>query len=229
MKNLIKIFSLIIFAISIQACDKDNYDPPKSKLIGKITYNGELIGLKGTAESVQLQLYQDGWQLRQPIPVYANQDGTFEALLFDGMYKLITRNNNGPWINTKDTVLVEVRGTTQCEMKVTPYFTISNPQISMNGNIVTAKLTVNKIAENAKIGSVMVMLGNTQFVDGTINIAIKEVKNGTEGDYEIEFDLSKEKQAVQDKVNAARFIYARIGVKATAADQAIYSTIVQLK
>lgn len=224
MKSLIKIFSLIIFVLCVIACEKDNYDPPKSQLSGKIMYNETSIGLKGTGESVQLQLYQDGWQKRDPIAVFAKQDGTFEALLFNGTYKLITRNSNGPWINKQDTVVVEVKGNTQCEIEVTPYFTISDPQIKMENNIVKGKLTVHKIVENAKIGKVTLLLNKTQFVDETVKIAEKNITNGQPGSYEIDLDVSDNKE-----VNSAHAIYARVGVKAAGADQAIYSQVIRLR
>ena len=57
---------LVIALLSVMmftACGLDNYDAPQSELHGKITYNGETLGLRGTGEAVQLQLYQDGYEL----------------------------------------------------------------------------------------------------------------------------------------------------------------------
>ncbi len=90
MKRYNYILSIIIIVFAMSSCGLDNYDAPKSQLRGKITYNGESVGLRGTGEAVQLQLYQDGYQLRDHISVYVGQDGAFEALLFDGEYKLVT-------------------------------------------------------------------------------------------------------------------------------------------
>src|SRR5690606_41577865 len=86
---------LLPLALMAGGCGFDNYDEPQSKLFGRVTYNGEALGVRGTGEAVQLQLYQDGYELRNPISAYVAQDGTFEATLFDGEYKLVTRDNNG--------------------------------------------------------------------------------------------------------------------------------------
>lgn len=224
MKRFIQIIGLSIVLISLYACGKDNYDPPESVLEGKITYNGELIGLKGTGESVQLQLYEEGWQKNSPIAVFVNQDGTFNAKLFNGTYKLTTRNNNGPWLNSNDSIPVEVKGSTTCEIKVTPYFTISNAQITMDGSVAKATFTVNKIVDNAQIGEVLFALSNTQFVDETVNVASTTLTKGEAGDFELKIDV-----ADNEKANTTYALYARVGVKATVADQAIYSEVVRLK
>lgn len=73
--------------------------------------------MKGTNGGIQLQLYQDGYANHDPITVYATQDGTFSAVLFDGPYKLVTKDKNGPWVNNRDTIYVEVKGKTRCEVK----------------------------------------------------------------------------------------------------------------
>ena len=129
-----KYFIILLSVMMFTACGLDNYDAPQSELHGKITYNGETLGLRGTGEAVQLQLYQDGYELRDNIPVYVGQDGTFKAKLFDGEYKLVTRNQNGPWVNSRDTTVIKLNGSTTIEVKVTPYFTISGTNISLNGS-----------------------------------------------------------------------------------------------
>ena len=70
MKLLSNILSFTLLATLLWSCGFDNYDEPKSKLYGKVTYNGEALGLRGTGEAIQMQLYQDGFELRDPITVY---------------------------------------------------------------------------------------------------------------------------------------------------------------
>ena len=111
MYKYILLFVIVVFTAT--SCGLDNYDAPQSRLHGKITYNGQTLGLRGTGEAVRLQLYQDGYQLHDNIQVYVDQNGTFEALLFDGEYKLVTRDRNGPWVNTRDTIVVNLKGSTE--------------------------------------------------------------------------------------------------------------------
>lgn len=220
-----KYFLLIVIAtFAFSGCGLDNYDAPKSKLHGKITYNGETIGLRGTGEAVQLQLYQDGYQLRDHISVYVGQDGTFEALLFDGEYKLVTRNQNGPWVNSRDTMVINVKGTTDIELKVTPFFTISNENLSLNGSVLNASFTVNQIVNTAKIDYVTLLLSKTSFVDDVSNFVRKDFGGQEAGSINLSADLSGNNDLVTSKA-----LFARVGVRTVGADQAIYSKVFRLK
>ena len=67
--------ALLATIVTVSSCGLDNYDAPESKVYGRVVYNGEPVGVRGTGEAVQLQLYQDGYELRNPIPVYVSQDG----------------------------------------------------------------------------------------------------------------------------------------------------------
>ena len=220
-KHLIILFlSVIIFT----ACGLDNYDAPQSELHGKITYNGEAVGLRGTGEAVQLQLYQDGYELRDNIPVYVGQDGTFKAMLFDGEYKLVTRNQNGPWVNSRDTTVVNLKGSTVIEVKVTPYFTITNANISMSGNQLNTTFTVNKVVETANIDYVMLLVSKTSFVDDVSYIARQDFRNLGTGAMNLTMDMSG-----NQNIANAKALYGRVGVRTSGADQAIYSDVVRLK
>lgn len=224
MKRYNYILSIIIIVFAMSSCGLDNYDAPKSQLRGKITYNGEAVGLRGTGEAVQLQLYQDGYQLRDHISVYVGQDGTFEALLFDGEYKLVTRNQNGPWVNSRDTMIVNVKGFTEIELKVTPFFTISNENISLNGSVLNASFTVNQIVSTAKIDYVTLLLGKTSFVDDVSNFVRKDFGDQEAGSINLSADLSGNNDLI-----TAKTLFARVGVRTVGADQAIYSKVFRLK
>ncbi|MCD7930654.1 MAG: DUF3823 domain-containing protein [Tannerellaceae bacterium] len=225
MKRSIKnIFYILLSLILVSGCGKDNYDPHKSMLEGQIVYNNKPIGVRGSNQAVQLQLYQDGYEKTDAIPVYVTQDGSFQATLFDGEYKLVTRDNNGPWVNSRDTSFILVKGHTQCRLEVTPYFTLSGETITMSNQQITAQCTVNKIVDDATVNNVTLFVSKTSFVDeGTYiaNISTTDINNGT---VTITLDVS-ENEAVQE----AKFLYARIGLKITGVGQAIYSDIIQLK
>src|SRR5690606_22103936 len=115
MKSYIGNLILLAALIFVASCGYDNYEPPKSTLTGNVIYNGAPIGVRGTGNAVQLELWQDGFELYTSIPVYVTQDGSFSASLFDGEYKMVSRNGNGPWVSSQDTILVSVKGDTQTE------------------------------------------------------------------------------------------------------------------
>lgn len=224
MKKYKYILLCAIVAFTVTSCGLDNYDAPQSRLLGKITYNGETLGLRGTGQAVRLQLYQDGYQLRDNIEVFVGQDGTFEALLFDGEYKLVTRDRNGPWVNTRDTIMVNLKGTTEIEVPVTPYFTISDESITLSGSVLNATFTVDQIVNTANIEYVTLLVSKTSFVDDATNIARLDFEEVEAGSLNLSMNLSDNAD-----VSNAKALFARIGVQSVGSDQAIYSKIVRLK
>ena len=225
MKNIINILSIGLFLLLLISCGKDNYDEPTSTLTGRIVYNGEAVQVRGTGEAVRLQLYQDGFALKDPIDVFVGQDGTFAAKLFDGEYKLVTRDNNGPWVNVRDTTIINLRGTANIDVNVTPFFTISGTQISISGNTMNASFTINQIVPTANISRVVLILAKTQFVDDTNNVFRKDITSDiTTGAVNFSADFSG-----NNDVASAKALYGRVAVHTNGADQAIYSPIVKLR
>lgn len=91
MKTISKFLSMIMLsALALTACTKDNYDAPTSFIKGRVTYQGEALQLRGN-EAVKLQLYQRGYEKHDPVDVFVNQDGEFSVCIFDGQYQLITK------------------------------------------------------------------------------------------------------------------------------------------
>lgn len=224
MKRIKYILVLFVLVALVSSCGLDNYDAPQSKLHGKISYEGKSIGLRGTGEAIQLQLYQDGYDLKDKIDVYVKQDGTFEALLFDGEYKLVTRDKNGPWVNSRDTTLITLKGATTIKLEVVPYFMISDSEITLSSSTLKSTFNLEKIVATAEIEHATLLVSKTSFVDDISNIFRKEFKDVTEGNVVLEADLSD-----NSAVTSAVALYARVGVKTKGVDQAIYSDIVKLK
>ncbi|WP_069658951.1 DUF3823 domain-containing protein [Arcticibacter eurypsychrophilus] len=220
---LSSVFSFALL-ILISGCGKDNYAAPESVLSGRVVYGGEALNLRGTGERVRIQLYQDGYQRRDPIEVFVGQEGTFSAKLFDGHYKLVTRNGNGPWVNDRDTINVEVKGSTQIDVPVTPFFTISNASIALANNTMTSSFTINKIVPTAEIDRILLLLGTTSFVDDEINIMRQNFTSNTTGTVNFTADLTG-----NSTVSAAKALYGRVCVWTKGADQGIYSPVVRLK
>ena len=73
MKIISNIFSVILLLVLFSGCGKDNFDAPESKLVGRVTYQGQALNLRGTGEAVQLQLYQDGYEKNDPISVFVGE------------------------------------------------------------------------------------------------------------------------------------------------------------
>ena len=220
MKIISNIFSVILLLVLFSGCGKDNFDAPESKLVGRVTYQGQALNLRGTGEAVQLQLYQDGYEKNDPISVFVGQDGTFSALLFDGEYRLTTRDGNGPWVNNHESVTVNLKGHTE----VTPYFMISNEQLSVTGSAMNASFMINRIVPDAKISRVMLLLSKTQFADDVNNLYRQDFSDVVPGSVNLSADISGNTEIVK-----AKALYARVGVLANGADQAIYSPVVRLK
>ena len=228
MMHILKVkYILLLSLITLfTGCGMDNYDPPKSQLSGQIEYNGQPVRVKGTYGAIQLQLYQDGYALKTPISVFVDQNGKFEATLFDGTYKLVTRDKNGPWVNSRDTTIVNVKGNSMVKFEVTPYFTISNPTITLNGTQLTGSCTVDKIVSTANLDFIKLFVNGTSFVDENINVFSVSSNALTVGSNTFNLTLNADQQT---KLNSLKGIYARIGVKTQGADQAIYSEVFQLK
>ncbi|QNL50560.1 DUF3823 domain-containing protein [Olivibacter sp. SDN3] len=220
------IYCLLILVATITGCGKDNYDEPTSTLTGRIVYQGQPLQLKGSNQSVRLQLFQDGYDFRTPFDIFVTQDGSFSATLFDGHYKIVTRDGNGPWVNSRDTTEVELRGNATLDFEVTPYFTISDASIALDENVMQTSFTVNQIVEDATIDRVMLLLNTTTFVDEVANVMRSEFPGDdfTPGQVTLDVDFSEETEAVN-----ARALFGRICVWPSGADQGIFSPVVRLK
>ena len=203
--------------VGVFACGKDNYDAPKSTLSGRVAYNSESLGVRGSNQSVSLQLWQDGYQFRSPINVYLTQDGSFSAQLFDGKYKLVTTSGNGPWLNSADTVLVDVRGNTSIEYQVKPYYTMSNITYNVQGNMLKASFDVKTIDASRAIDFAALLVNDTKFVD-LGQYTYKMEKTGiTMGRVELDLDI-------KDILTKSAAVYARVGLKISGITEALYDS-----
>jgi hypothetical protein len=225
MKKYVINWAFCIVFLSLLGCGKDNYDAPESTLTGRVVYQGQALNVRGTDERVRLQLYQDGYAKRDPIEVFVGQDGSFSAKLFDGQYKLVTRDGNGPWVNSRDTTVVDLRGTTSVDLEVTPFFTISDATISLTGNTMNTSFTINKIVDNAEIDRVLLLLNSTSFVDDGFNLMRKEFTTDlTTGPVSLSAEFADNAKAIN-----AKSLFGRVCVWPRGSDQGIYSPIVKLK
>lgn len=220
MKTVIKLCSLIlIVSIFAGSCAPDNYDAPESVFTGRVVYNGQPLGVRGSNGSVYLQFWQDGYPLKTSINLFVTQDGTYSAKLFDGVYKLVTNANRGPWVSNQDTVVITVNGGTQKDYEVTPYYTLGNINYSLNGNTLTASFDVTGVTTTRNIEYVALMVNKTTFVDFGDGTHVNWVRNSevTPGRVELQLDISN------DLANQ-KALYARVGLKIAGVDEGIYDT-----
>ena len=220
--RLNKIYMLIFaLAILVAGCGKDNYDEPSSMLMGKVVYNSQAIGVKGTGSSVQLELWQDGYQLNTSIPVYLTQDGSFSVSLFDGTYKLVSKSGNGPWVSAQDTVVVNVKGNTTVDYPVTPFYTISEENFSLSGNMLTATFNLAEVSGSQAVERAILVVNKTSFVDETAQIQRVDITNPGTGQMTMTMVLT-------DDVLSNMTLNARVGVKISGRE-AIYSSVQSIR
>ncbi|HMH23896.1 MAG TPA: DUF3823 domain-containing protein [Puia sp.] len=192
-----KIRSLYIVLLAgwagVISCKKDNYSAPSSTLSGHIVYKGEAIGVE--YNQVPLELYQYGFGKVakigsfSSIPYNSNgvgnvsntfaPDGGYSALLFDGSYKLVIQNDQGPFIwpttagGSPDSVAISMKGNQTMDLNVIPYYMIRTPVITAAGGNVSAKFKAEKIvtdpATARDIQSVSLFISKTEFPSSDVN------------------------------------------------------------
>ncbi|MEZ0483559.1 DUF3823 domain-containing protein [Fibrella aquatica] len=214
------LFSLLAGTILLTSCEKDNYEPPKSTLTGRVIYDNQPVGVR--SNGVQLELWQRGYQLFSKIPLLVGQDGSFSATLFDGDYKLVRLRGNGPWVDNTDTIAVQVRGGTTIDVPVQPYFVIRNPAITRSGANLSANCTVAQVAAGRAIERVTVYVGTTQFVDVTNNVGSSTVAAAALTDLSKPVALSL---ALPTAVANRPYFFARIGVKTVGVAEMLYAPV----
>lgn len=167
MKTKILAFLVMTSWVMLTGCEKDNYQQPKSVLKGRVVHDGQAIGLR--SNGVQLELWQHGYQLFTKIPVYIQQDGTFSASLFDGNYKLVRLRGNGPWIDNSDSIDIQLKGSMELDVPVTPYFVFKNDTYQKGEKAVSATFNLQQVNTSRQIERVNLYIGTTTIVDANNN------------------------------------------------------------
>jgi hypothetical protein len=219
MKTLVKVYLFIVLIVVATSCGKDNYDKPESHFTGKIVYNGQALGIGGSNGEVYLQFWQDGYELKTSFNVYVSQDGSYSSVLADGVYKLVTVTNRGPWVSSQDTVVITVNGDTQKDYEVTPYYTLSNISYSVNGNTLNASFDITGVTTNRNIEYIALMVNKTQFVDFGDGTHVNWVRDSeaTTGHVSLQLDITN------DMANQ-KALYARVGLKIDGVGEGVYDS-----
>lgn len=223
--------ALLMIAAALGACRKDNYDPPASDLTGRVVYKGEPVNVE--YNQVSYQLYQYGFGRLGPIEGFFTQEGGYSMKLFDGEYKFIIPNGQGPFVwrqtstGAPDTVVINVNGKTDLDVEVTPYYMIRTPEFKSAGGKVSATFRIDKIITDAAakdIERVSLYINKTTFVSGANNIAVTDL-NGADitdpANVALEVD-------VPTIAPAQSYVYARIGLKISGVEDRLFSPIVKV-
>jgi hypothetical protein len=211
------LLGVLTFATILSSCEKDNRPEPRSVLKGRVVYDGKPVNVR--SNGVQLEIWQRGYQLFTKIPVYINQDGTFSASLFDGNYKLVRLPGNGPWLDNKDTIEVELRGTKELDVPVQPYFVFQNDTYSKGEGKVFATFTLKQIDASRNLERVNLYIGKTMIVDPNNNDGNAQEVAANITDLSKPISLTATLPAA---LAGREYIYARIGVKTSGVGEMLF-------
>lgn len=220
--------------MAVSGCKKDNYDPPRSELKGRLHYKGAELQLE--YNQVPYQLYQYGFGKVGPVSNTSfEQDGSFSVLLFDGEYKFIIPTGQGPFLWKKtaggnpDTVVVNLRGNQTLDLEVMPYYMIRNPQFNVAAGKVNGTFNIEKVITDANarnVENVNLYINRTAFVSGAGNYNVAAVSlAGADITDPANVALSV---TIPSLSPAQSYIYARIGLKVQGVEDMIFSPVVKL-
>jgi len=231
MKIKLKYIALIAICGVAVSCKKDNYKEPSSMLSGRLVYQGEALGVENY--QVPYELYQYGFGKVGGVNSSFTQEGNFSSLLFDGDYKLIIPNGQGPFMWPKtaggapDSIAITLRGSQTLDLNVTPYFMIRTPQVTGGGGKVSATFKLEKIITDANakdVENVTLYVNKTQFVSGADNIATAGVNGGDITDMN-NISLSATVPSITPTQN---YVFARIGLKVSGVEDRLFSPVVKV-
>lgn len=209
---------LIIFSLALASCQKDNKEAPTATITGKVVFNKEPVGVR--SNGVQLELWQQGYQLFSKIPVYVQQDGSFSAKVYDGKYKLTLLKGNGPWADKTDTIDVVVKGSATVDVPVDPYFLIKSETFQKSGNNIDASFSLQSVNMDKGLELVRLYIGQTNITDQNNNAAIVTKVATDITDLRQPINLSA---AIPAALSNKDYVFVRIGVKALGVGELVYS------
>ncbi|MEO5681641.1 MAG: DUF3823 domain-containing protein [Chitinophagaceae bacterium] len=232
MKNTILFILCTVAGSMLLSCKKDNYKAPASTLSGRIVYKGEVLGLE--YNQVPFQLYQFGFGKVGAIDGTFAPDGSYSTLLFDGDYKFIIPNGQGPFLWKKtaagnpDTLVINVAGSKTQDIEVMPYYMIRTPQLAAAGGKVNATCKAEKIITDAalakSIESVTLYVNKTKFVSGADNIVSASISGAAITDPN-NIALSVTIPAI---LPAQNYVFATIAIKIAGVEDRIFAPVQKL-
>lgn len=221
---------LLVIMIAGNACRKDNYEQPDARLNGRLVYKGEPVEVE--YNQVPFELYQFGFGKVGPLGNTFAPDGSYSMVLFNGEYKFIIPNGQGPfkWKQTPqgapDSLTINIQGSQELNIEVTPYYMIRNPQLTATGGKVNASFAIEKIITDASaknIEDVRLYINKTQFVSGADNIASDNIDGGAIT------NPAAVNLGVTVPALSQNYVFARIGLKVAGVEDRIFSPVVKVQ
>lgn len=231
---------LLLLTVGLAACELDNFEPPKSTFEGRLVYKGEPLLMQSANVAVGnnsdfpvfLELWQKAYNNRSSIRIPIKQDGSFSSLLFDGDYKLIVPNGQGPFLwkktaaNNPDSMDVAIRGSQKIDIEVMPYYMVRSPQFSVSGRRVSGSVKLEKIITDAVNGKnverVSLYVNKSQFVDAGNTILTADLAGSAITDLNA---VSLTTAAIPALVPSQSYVFTRIGLKISGVEDMIYTPV----
>ncbi|GAB2971895.1 hypothetical protein GCM10027049_01890 [Mucilaginibacter puniceus] len=237
---LIMMLGLTSFLVG--SCKKDNGEYPKSRISGAFLYNGQPVGLLGSNNGA-VQLQQTGGPSGNytvgVFTMYAQADGTYSMLTYDGDYTVNATQNKGPFVQPAPINLTLKGEAKDVNFNVTPYFWVSNYQSSYVGGIFKATFKLEKTAPSTvsvNLVNVALMFGPTNIVDETSK-GLEKLFTTTSGvnviniggNCSVQVDLNTltatEKAAMEGRTG---HVYANLAIRNSISTNALYQKPVML-
>lgn len=224
-------------------CKKDNYKQPESVITGKVVYQGQPIGVR--SNGVTLELWQRGYALFNKVAVNVAQDGTFSIKIFDGNYLLTRLRGNGPWMDQTDTIAINLNGTANVDVPVTPYFTVSNDVFTFNkaDSTISGTFNIAQVVAGRAIENITFHVSTTSIVDATNQIAFASISvappaNALTAPVTLKIDIRPRMYTGGTQATAAllmgdilkkKYGYVRFGVKPVGVAERVYTMVKKIE
>jgi len=233
MKLKVHYIILLALVLGTVSCKKDNYEAPSVSLKGRLLYNGEEVGVEHN--QVKLELYQSGFGKVGAIESTFAQDGTYSQILFDGQYKLLIPNGQGPFrwrenaAGSRDSLAVSLNGAQTLDLEVIPYYMVRNAVYTKTGTTLTSTFRIDKIITDANaknIEYVALYVNKTQFVSATDQIASSGNVIGADILDPANMTLTATIPSITPTQN---YVFARVGVKIVDVEDMVFSPLKKIE
>ena len=162
-KQIVYILFSCITLVSCSLYELDNQDPPKSEVYGNLVYNGQVVPVKNG--QIPLNFYQDSYKGNGNFQVMPSQDGKINALLFDGEYKIILASNQGAYEENATPYILNVKGKTELNWEITPFFFVNKATYNYANKQITAKVDISKISQTRDLEFVSIIVSKSIICD----------------------------------------------------------------
>jgi len=241
-KLVITIASIVLVCI-FSGCKKDNYKAPESTITGRIVYQGQPIGVR--SNGVTLELWQHGYQLFNKVSIPVAQDGSYSIKIFDGEYLLTRLKGNGPWMDQTDSIQINLKGTANVDVPVTPYFTVANDVFTFNkaDSTITGTFNITQVVAGKAIEKISFHVSTTNIVDLTNQIPFASIDvnppaNALTAPVTLKIDIRPRMYTASNQATAAllmgdilrkKYAFVRFGVKPVGVGERVYTVVKKIE